>query len=159
MPDNLSIKSITWTSSNYGIVNVDSNGRVTPMSGGSAVITATSTYDKTKKSTCSVTVTGPITDTKIHATKITLKPKQLDLKDGTPYTLTQVITPTNAVNKAVIWSSSNESVATVSDKGIVTPISTGTTLIMVTTVDRGNVDGCVVNVTKKDITGVILSNN
>ncbi|MBW9170430.1 Ig-like domain-containing protein [Clostridium estertheticum] len=159
MPDNLSIKSITWTSSNYGIVNVDSNGRVTPMSGGSAVITATSTYDKTKKSTCNVTVNGPITDTKIHATGITLKPKQLDLKDGTPYTLTQVITPTNAVNKAVIWSSSNESVATVSDKGIVTPISTGTTLIMVTTVDRGNVDGCVVNVTKKDVTGVILSSN
>ncbi|MBX4263958.1 Ig-like domain-containing protein [Clostridium estertheticum] len=159
MPDNLSMKSITWTSSNYGIANVDSNGRVTPMSGGSATITATSTYDKTKKATCNVTVNGLITDTKVHATGITLKPKQLDLRDGTPYTLTQVITPTNAVNKAVIWSSSNESVATVSDKGVVTPIATGTTLIVVTTVDRGNMDGCVVNVTKKDVTGMTLINN
>ena len=49
MPDNISVKGITWTSSNYGIANVDSKGKVTPMSGGTAIITATSTYDKTKK--------------------------------------------------------------------------------------------------------------
>ncbi|MFT5872949.1 MAG: hypothetical protein ACI8WT_001890 [Clostridium sp.] len=156
MPDNLSIKDIIWTSSNYGIANVDSKGKVTPMSGGTAIITATSTYDNTKKAKCSVTVNGPITDNKVHATGITLKPKRLNLIDGTNYTLTQVITPSNAVNKSVTYSSSNETVATVSDKGIVTPIATGTTLIVVTTVDRGNVDGCVVNVTKKDVTGMTL---
>ncbi|MBU3158245.1 Ig-like domain-containing protein [Clostridium frigoris] len=159
MPDNLSIKGITWTSSNYGIVNVDSNGRITPISGGSAIITATSNYDKTKKATCSVIVNAPITDTKVHATGITLKPKQLDLRDRTPYTLIPTINPTNAVNKAVIWSSSNEAVATVSDKGVVTPISTGITLILATTVDRGNMDGCVVNVTKQDVKGMTLINN
>ena len=159
MPDNLSIKDIIWTSSNYGIANVDSKGKVTPKVGGNAVITATSVYDKTKKATCSVTVNGPITDTKIHATGITLKLKQLNLIAGTTYTLTQVITPSNASNKAVIWSSSNESVATVSATGVITPIAEGMTLIVVTTVDRGNVDGCVVNVTKKDIDTITLTPN
>ena len=73
------------------------------------------------------------------------------LTGNTPFTLTQVIYPSNAVNKAVTWSSSNESVATVSATGVVTPIAEGMTLIVVTTVDRGNMDGCVVNVTKQDI--------
>ena len=159
MPDNLSIKDITWTSSNYGIANVDSKGKVIPMSGGTAIITATSTYDKTKKATCSLTVTGLITDTKIHASKITLNKHDIHLTGNTPFTLTQVIYPSNAVNKAVTWSSSNESVATVSATGVVTPISEGMTLIIVTTVDRGNVDGCIVNVTKKDIDTITLTPN
>jgi len=159
MPENLSVKGITWTSSNYGIANVDSFGRVTPMSGGNVVITATSDYDKTKKATCSVTVTGPITDTKIHATRITLNLHQKDSIAGTPFTLAQVITPSNAVNKAVTWSSSNESVAIVGSTGIVTTLAEGMTLITVTTVDGGNVDGCVVYVTKMDLAGVSLTPN
>ncbi|MBX4268101.1 Ig-like domain-containing protein [Clostridium estertheticum] len=157
MPDNLSMKSITWTSSNYGIANVDSNGRVTPMSGGSAVITATSTYDKTKKATCNVTVNGLITDTKVHATGITLNEHNKHLIGNIPFTLKPVISPSNAVNKAVTWSSSNENVATVSATGVVTPIAEGITLIVVTTVDRGNMDGCLVNVTKQDVTGMTLT--
>ena len=160
MPDNLSIKGIIWTSSNYGIANVDSNGRVRPISGGNAVITATSVYDKTKKATCSVNVIGATTgDVKIHATGITLNPNLEPPIVGTPFTLTVVITPSNAVNKAVTYRSSNENVATVSATGVVTPIATGMTLIIVTTVDRGIMDACLVFVTKQDISQMTLTQN
>ena len=85
MPDNLSIKEVTWTSSNYSIANVDSNGKVTPMSGGTATITVTSIYDKTKKATCSVTVTGVAMDLKVHATGITLSSHQISSVAGTTF--------------------------------------------------------------------------
>jgi len=158
-PDNLSQKGITWTSSNYGIANVDSNGKVTPVSGGNAIITATSDVDKNKKSTCSVTVIGPTTDNKVHVERITLNLHQKDSIAGTTFTLNQVITPSNAANKAVTWSSSNEAVATVSTAGIVTPIAAGMTVIVVKTMDGEYADVCIVNVTKKDVTGINLIQN
>ena len=56
MPENQKAKNVTWTSSNPMVANVDSNGKVTPTSGGTTTITATSVDDTTKKATCSVTV-------------------------------------------------------------------------------------------------------
>ena len=159
MPDNITIKDIMWTSSNYSIANVDSKGKVTPMSGGTATITATSVHDKSKKVTCNITVIGPAIDTKIHAAKVTLNFHQKDLVAGTIFSLNQVIMPSNASIKTVIWSSSNEDVATVSSTGVVTPIEEGMTLIVVKTVDGGNVDSCIVNVKKQEVTGMSLNIN
>ena len=159
MPDNITIKDIMWTSSNYSIANVDSKGKVTPMSGGTATITATSVHDKSKKVTCNITVIGPAIDTKIHAAKVTLNFHQKDLVAGTTFSLNQVIMPSNASIKTVIWSSSNEDVATVSSTGVVTPIEEGMTLIVVKTVDGGNIDSCIVNVKKQEVTGMSLNIN
>ena len=159
MPDNLTVKGVTWTSSNYSIANVNWKGKVTPVSGGTAVITATSDLDNTKKATCNITVTGPVIDIKVHVQKIALSFIQKDLIVGTTFSLNQVIAPSNATNKEVIWSSSNEAVATVSTTGVVNPISAGIAAIVVKTVDGGHADVCIVNVTKRYVTGISLNQN
>ena len=82
---------------------------------------------------------------------ITLSPKTLNLNSLNTSTITPTILPADANNKNVIWSSSNERVATVSN-GVVTPLRTGNTTIMCKSEVRPNVyDTCAVVV---DLTGV-----
>ena len=61
-------------------------------------------------------------------------------------TLTATVAPENATNKAVTWSTSEATVATVED-GVVTGVSAGTATITVTTVDGNFTDTCEVTVT------------
>ncbi|MEG0775813.1 Ig-like domain-containing protein, partial [Clostridium sp.] len=112
-PDNVSLKEIKWTSSNPSVAIVGSNGVVIPVSKGSAVITATSLQDSTKSARCSVTVdTLPV-----KVTGITLDSTQQGLKVGGTLTLKHTVSPSNAANKAVVWSSSDETIAKVSNSG------------------------------------------
>lgn len=61
--------------------------------------------------------------------------------------LTAVVYPTDAANKNVTWTSDNDAVATVDDKGLVTANAVGTATITATTEDGGYTDTCVVTVT------------
>lgn len=65
---------------------------------------------------------------------------------GEKYQLKETIMPEDATNKAVTWVSSNPSVATVSNNGLVTAVSEGTTIITVTTDDGQKVATCIVTV-------------
>lgn len=63
-------------------------------------------------------------------------------------TLQFSITPTEATNKSVVWSTANSSIATVDGSGKVKAIREGTTTITVTTEDGGKTDTCTVYVTQ-----------
>lgn len=117
-PSNASDKTVTWESSNDAVATVK-NGLVTPKGKGSAVITATSSNGKT--ATCTVTVDVPLTG-------IALDKSQLALKKGQTGTLTVLYTPDDADNKDVTWTSSDTTVATVSN-GTVTALKAGTAVI------------------------------
>ena len=65
---------------------------------------------------------------------------------GPSVTLVAIVSPADAKNKDVIWSSSNEAVATVTN-GVVTPVAAGSAVITVTTVDGGKTASCIVVVT------------
>lgn len=54
-PDNATFKDVTWSSSDASVARVDNNGVVTPVSSGTAIITAAS-WDGLKSATCDVTV-------------------------------------------------------------------------------------------------------
>jgi uncharacterized protein YjdB len=73
-------------------------------------------------------------------------------KDGAE-TLTATVAPANAANKAVSWSSDNESIATVDTDGKVTGVAEGTAIIMVTTADGNKTATCTVTV--KDLNPAI----
>ena len=66
-------------------------------------------------------------------------------------TIKATVTPSNATNKAVVWTSSNENVATVSAKGVVTAVSAGTATITATTMDGGFTATCTVTVTVENL--------
>lgn len=77
---------------------------------------------------------------------ITLNESNKTIKKGESTTLIAEITPNDATNKEVIWSSSNENVATVSEKGIVTAVSKGEAIITAKTVDGEKIAECKITV-------------
>ena len=97
--------SVTWTSSDESVATVDGNGVVTAVAGGTCTITATA-GGSLKTATCSVTVKQMVTSIVLSQTKAVLE------LDGY-VRLTATVLPENAANKNVVWSSSNEDVATV----------------------------------------------
>ena len=73
------------------------------------------------------------TPTNVEVTGVTLDKTSLALRKGNTGTLVATVLPANASNKAVTWSSSDTSVATVNSKGVVTAVKTGSAVITVKT--------------------------
>lgn len=94
------------------------------------------------------TQTPPAQET-IKVTGVTLNKENLSLEVGDISNLVATINPTDATNKNVTWTSSNESVATISDSGIITAINKGTSNITVTTEDGKFSATCKLTVTEK----------
>ena len=82
----------------------------------------------------------------VAVTGVTLDKTSLDLNLGKSETLTATVTPSNASDKTVTWSSSNTAVATVSSDGVVTGVKAGTATITATTNDGGKTATCAVTV-------------
>lgn len=150
LPSDASDKSVTWSSSNTSVASV-SNGKVTAVSPGTAVIKV-KTNDSSKEASCTVTV-------KRHVSGVTLNKSKLDLHIGESESLTVTVSPSDATDKSVTWTSSNTSVADVSDNGKVTPKSVGTADITVTTKDGNHKATCSVTVKEKIVyaTSLILT--
>ena len=87
------------------------------------------------------------TDTTVSATGVTLNKSAISLEEGKTEKLIATITPQNATNNTIIWSSSNSNIASVSS-GVVTAKSAGTATITATTADGGYTANCIVTVTK-----------
>ena len=83
----------------------------------------------------------------VAVTGVTLDKSELSLIRREEATLTATVEPQNADNPRVSWKSSNTDVATVSTKGVVTGVGTGTATITVTTADGGFTAKCTVTVT------------
>ncbi|MDD6364683.1 MAG: Ig-like domain-containing protein [Bacteroidales bacterium] len=143
-PDNATNKRIRWSSSKESVVTVTPEGIVEAVSGGTAFITATS-EDSGVSAKCEITVKEKV----ISITGIALNKTSLSLKEGEEFTLEATITPANATNKDLSWTSDNEAVATVSAEGVVKAIRAGTARITATTVDQGKSASCTVVVATK----------
>lgn len=82
----------------------------------------------------------------VAVTGVSLDQSTASVGVGSTVTLAATVSPSNATNKTVTWSSSNTDVATVSN-GLVTGVAAGTATITVRTVDGGFTDSCTVTVT------------
>lgn len=147
-PENATVKTVTWSSDNPSVATV-TNGVVTPVGVGTCTITATA---GAKTATCAVTVNPKA------VTGITLDKSTLEISVNGSAVLTPTVEPSDATNKTVIWSSSEETVATVAN-GIVTGVSAGTATITAKTEDGNFEKTCEVTVKANTIavTGVTLS--
>ena len=131
-PDNYPNKDVTWSSSNDAIATVDGNGLVTTHEVGTVTITATLKSDPTISSSVTIVVNP------IKVSKITVNgyDKEYLVKDDTVI-LTTTVEPSDAANKSIVWSSSNEEVATVDQNGKVTAVGQGTVSIKAMNDDSG----------------------
>ncbi len=113
-----------------------------------------------KASSTDSTTTNPNTGTTVAVTGITLSPTSVSLAVGGTRTLTATVSPSNATNKTVNWTSSDTSVATVSN-GTITGKKAGSATIIATTADGGKTAYCTVSVTASSttvaVTGVTMS--
>ena len=152
-PDNATDKSVTWSSSANDVASVDQNGKVTALKAGTATITVT-TKDGSKKATCAITVKAKV----IPVTGVTLDASAMEVDEGFSFMLTATVNPDNATDKSVTWSSSDATVATVSQTGEVTGVKKGTATITVTTNDGGKTATCTVTVIAR-VASVSLDKN
>lgn len=141
-PADATNKAITWTSDNTGVATIN-NGVVTGVSVGTATITV-KTADGGFSATCTVTVEeAPI----VHPTGVSISKTSINLQVGGSETLTATVTPADANNKNVTWSTSDATVAAVDKNGKVTGIKAGNATITATTEDGGKTATCSVTVT------------
>lgn len=89
-------------------------------------------------------ITG--TGTNIPVTGVLLDRHTLDMTAGSMQQLTASVSPKNASNQTVSWTSNNPAVATVDDSGKVTAVSAGIAMITVATADGNYTDSCTVTV-------------
>ena len=151
IPQGLSA-TITWTSSKSDIAVVD-NGVVTALEVGETVITATAGE---KSATCNVTVKAKSSGgTDVAVESVTLSPTTLSMNVGDEEKITATVSPTNATDKNVTWTSSNNDVATVSASGTVTAKAKGTATITATA--GGKSAPCAVTVTEANTNNSIVT--
>lgn len=140
LPENATDKSVAWSSSDDAIATVSASGLVTAVKEGSAVITVTSSNNKTAK--CNVVVSKKV----IEVATVTLNKTELTLEEGKKETLVATVKPDDATDKTVTWESADDAIATVSATGEVTAVKAGTVAI---TVKANNNVSAVCNVTVK----------
>lgn len=130
LPSTAANKEVHWSSSDNNIATVDDTGLITTISEGNCIMTVT-TEDGNFTETCEVEILAEV----INVTGITLNQYTLGMDIGEEFTLIATITPENATNKYVYWSTSNASIATVDENGLVTCHKKGRAIITAMTDD------------------------
>lgn len=138
-PENASNKALSWSSANTSVATVDDSGTITPVKAGTTTISAIAKDGSGIKATCQVTILQ-------HVESIVLDHKTVKLHLGTTKQLTATIAPNDASDKGVVWTSSDESVVSVSQSGLLTSVGKGSAQITATAKDGGNVAVCNVEV-------------
>ena len=142
IPSDATDSQVTWSSSDPSVATVSDQGEVTAVRAGNCTITATAGG---KSAACTVTVSTQ----EIPVERITLSSTSLSLKEGDSHRLTATVTPSDATDSQVTWSSSDPSVATVSDQGEVTAVRAGNCTITATA--GGKSATCTVTVSTQEI--------
>ncbi|HJB96444.1 MAG TPA: Ig-like domain-containing protein [Candidatus Mediterraneibacter intestinigallinarum] len=139
-------KGVTWTSSDENVATVDENGVVTAVAGGTATITATSVANENIAVTCNIKVLK-------HTESIALGTEDMVLLKGEasdPVAVTFNPADTDD-SKAVDWTTSDATVATVDANGVVTGVAEGTATITATVAAGEETTSASFDVTVKEI--------
>ena len=147
-PANATNQNLIWSSSNDKVVKVDKTGMITAVSSGNATIIV-QTEDGGYIDMTNVTVLQPVTSIELSQT-------EMSVKKGTVFWLSATVLPDTADNKKVTWYSSDTSLATIAQDGMVTTLACGTVTISCVSEDNGTTAYCVVEITEP-VTGLTLN--
>lgn len=145
LPTTATDQSLTWSSSDTSMVTVDENGLVTVVDDTcNDTVTITATNEESGVTgTCIITVAIAVTGISVSPSTLTLTANEETSQ------LTATVSPSNAYNPNVTWTSSDTSIVTVSSNGLVTVVDgceSGDVTITATTEDGGYTDTCTVTV-------------
>lgn len=140
-PSNAINQDVTFVSSDATVATIDEKGKLTAIMPGETTITATSA-EGGFTATCNVVVTKAI-----PVEKIELDITTLDLYSGDSTEINATVTPDNATDKELIWTSSDEKVATVNTNGKVIAVGAGSATITASSLDGKVTATCQVTVT------------
>ncbi|MBQ3111153.1 MAG: InlB B-repeat-containing protein [Clostridia bacterium] len=144
---------VEWISGNENVVKVvdnrDNTASITAVGYGTTEVEAIAhgSYGAIWTATCSVVVKPPV----IGATGISLDKQNIALSIGGFEQINATVAPSNATDKSVTWSSTNEGVAMVSSTGMVVGVGTGTAVIVAKANDGNHTAFCVVTVSEPTI--------
>lgn len=144
-PDNVTYKDVTWSSSNTQVATVDAEGNVEAISGADPGYTMiqVSPLGVFSSSGINAVLKVAVSDVVLKATAITINAPSDEVFAGDKLQLTATVAPVNATYRTVNWSSSDESIATVDARGLVTAKAGFTDLktvdIIATAFDGSNV--------------------
>ena len=140
LPEETTVKTIQWSSSDETVAKVAADGTVTALKEGTTVITAKCGE---KSAECTVTVKAEA----VVPASITLDQSTLSMAVGGTQKLTASILPDNATDKSITWSSDAPGIVEVAADGTVTAKAAGTAIITATTVN-GLTITCTITVTE-----------
>lgn len=148
LPLGTSDNQIILTSSNDDVITINEKGELVGIGKGTCIITATS-VDGKYTAQCEVTVIKAVEDVSLEIHQISMNPEE-------SRRLLANVSPYDADNKKVLWSSSDETVATVDESGLVTAVNSGEAWIKAVSDDNPEAcDSCKVTVTQA-VTGIEL---
>ncbi|MEF2246977.1 polysaccharide lyase family 8 super-sandwich domain-containing protein [Paenibacillus sp. IITD108] len=124
---------LIWYSDDPAVAAVDEKGMVTAVANGSTTIYAASKENSQLLGTAAITV-----DTYVPVEGVTVNPAAAEVQTDRTISLEAVITPEEATNKAVEWTSSDPEIATVDSNGTVYGLTTGTVNITASSLDGGH---------------------
>lgn len=139
-PSNATNQAVTWESSNTAAATIDANGLVTAKGIGSTTITAT-TSDGGKRASTTITVMAAV-----PVTGVTLTAEGISANAGTQgdprplayestIQMTAKVVPETATNREILWSVSDPEVLTVTSKGLVYAVGSGTAKVVAASED------------------------
>lgn len=147
-PANATDRSVEWSSSDESVVKVSADGELTALVPGEAVITVKAADGSGVEATCRVKVLKRI----ILVEALTLDAESLELTEGDSRRLTAVTGPEDATDRTVDWSSSDESVVTVTADGTVTALRPGEAVVTASAHDGSGLEAsCSVKVARRII--------
>lgn len=117
-PKSANSKKLVWASSDQSVATVSAAGQVKGKANGTAIITASAADGSGVSASCTVTVVTPVQ-------KIALSEKTVMVPKGLTYQVTADVAPSDATVKELVWSSTNEKVATVDENGVITGVEKG----------------------------------
>ena len=135
-PADATNKTINYSSSDSRVATVDTNGNITAVKAGSAYIYAKSVDGPYAYSYVTVKAKEtPQPPKEVKVTNVSVNRRYLTLEEGENYTLTATVSPADATNKTVNYSSSDSRVATVDANGNITAVKAGSAYIYAKSVD------------------------
>lgn len=140
-PEDATDKTLTWSSSDENVAAV-ADGLVTAIAPGQTSITVTA-YNG-KEASCVVTV-NPKEPEIIHVESVSLDQTEIAAVPGSEIILVATVLPEDATDKTLVWTSSNETVATVDQTGKVTVMSEGSAIVTAASAENAEIKAeCVV---------------